>query len=389
MLIKLIRLIKGYLVFEIIGKFPERFINLCLRQGYFLFGVTSDSDGFTASMLLSDYREIRPVARKAKVRLKIIERHGLPFFLHRYRMRRGLIAGLAAFFIIIQAMQGFVWTVEINGMETVSESSITELLREEGLYQGAYKNSLNLQSIERSLMQQVDEIGWMSVNIIGTKAEVEIKEKEIKPQIIDTETPCNIKASQDGVILSINTRQGTAKTMVGSAVKKGQLLVSGIKENSLEEVSFVHADAQVIAQTDRKAVFSLQPQGEYSAPADISQRKNLIFCWLRVPFGFSAVSGEYSSRIITEKIFLDDTCIELGTVTESCTRYINTPYNLTAEQAEKRLSADEALYRLFVLQNCLTVDFKKSISQSESSDVLTVHYTCTEDIALSEKIIVN
>ena len=50
--------------------------------------------GFTAALLLCDYRTIRPIARKSGVRLKVRERHGLPFLLGKYKARCGLLIGL-------------------------------------------------------------------------------------------------------------------------------------------------------------------------------------------------------------------------------------------------------------------------------------------------------
>lgn len=380
---------RGYVVFEILGRFPERFINLCVRQGRFLFGAKPEKDSFTAALLLSDYREIRPIARRSGVRLRIKERHGVPFILSRYRLRVGILVGMVLFVIVSLALQSFVWTVELHGVTTLSESVLIEKLREGGLYEGAYKKSLDLHYLERSLMQEMEEIGWMSINVIGTKAEVEIKEKEKKPPIINADEICNVKASHDGLILRMNTKQGTAKTSVGSAVIKGQLLVSGIVENSQEEVYFVRADAEVIAETHRQMTFEASTADEFKAPTDVSKRQKLIFYWFDIPFRFSSVSGEYSSRYVTEKIYLNNTCIELGTVTEFCTEYELKNYILSEEDAKKRLCADEAMYRLFALSECEEIKKTQKIKATENGYSMTVSYTCTEDIATSEKLVVN
>lgn len=40
-----------------------------------------------------------------------------------------------------------------------------------------YKENLNLKDIERKVVKQLPELRWISINLTGCKAEVEVKEK--------------------------------------------------------------------------------------------------------------------------------------------------------------------------------------------------------------------
>ncbi|MGN0452191.1 MAG: sporulation protein YqfD [Ruminococcus sp.] len=388
-MLRLIRFLRGYVVFEIIGRFPERFINLCMCSGRFVFDATPKEGGFTASLLIKDFREIRPLARRSKVKIRIKEKHGLPFIINKNRGRVGLLIGLVLFLIITQAMQSFVWTVEIHGAQTVSESIISQKLSAEGLYSGALKSKIDTWELERSIMESTEEIGWMSVNIIGTKAEVEIKEKDTKPDIPDFTAPCNIKAQRDGLILKMNVRKGRASASVGSAVMEGQLLVSSVVENALEEVFFVRADAEVIAETHRIKTFTASSCGQYKKPLKSVKRQSLIFFWAEIPFNFSSVKGEHSSRIVTEKLFLNDTSLELGTVTEYATEFGTADYEISEDALKKKLESEEMLYRLFALSDCEAVTPEKTYSKTKDGLLLTAEYTCREDIAEREELVVN
>ena len=88
-MIKFIRWIRGYVLFEIKGKFPERFINLCVRRGISLFNPMPKGGAIVASMLLCDYKHIKVIARKCGVTLRIKERFGLPFLCARYTPATG------------------------------------------------------------------------------------------------------------------------------------------------------------------------------------------------------------------------------------------------------------------------------------------------------------
>ena len=74
---------KGYVRIELWGYSPERFLNLCSAREIEIWDIRCNADGrYECCMLLRDFRQIRPLVRKAGVRLSIRARAGLPFFLH-------------------------------------------------------------------------------------------------------------------------------------------------------------------------------------------------------------------------------------------------------------------------------------------------------------------
>ena len=98
MIEKLLRFFRGYVIFEILGAFPERFINICMHRGIFVFNISREN-GFFAAMYLSDYRKIRTLAKKSGVHLRVRKRIGIPFLLAKYKNRRGLFVGLILFLV--------------------------------------------------------------------------------------------------------------------------------------------------------------------------------------------------------------------------------------------------------------------------------------------------
>ncbi len=299
------------------------------------------------------------------------------------------MVGAILFILITVLMQSFVWSIDINGISTISESSLIETLGEKGLYCGAFKRTIDLGTLQRSVMTDIDEIGWMSVNIIGTKAEVEIKEKELKPHILEADVPCNIKAEIDGRIISMNTKYGKAVISPGSAVIKGSLLVSGVLENPSGEVSFVHADAQVIAQTHRAVSFSVKRKGAAKLPDSFVKRHKLRFFWLEFPLTFESVKGASTSRIERNSLYLNSTDMPFDIITEHCTAYNSVYYETNRKDAEKILRLDDLMYRLFTLSECETILPQENIQETPAEFTVHMLYECTEDIAVQENFIVN
>ena len=94
-IIRFLRWLLGWVEFEAEGGFPERLLNLAARGGIPLWDTGRRGVVLTARCFARKYKKLRPIARKAGVRLHVVRRHGVPFFLQRYRARAGLVAGLA------------------------------------------------------------------------------------------------------------------------------------------------------------------------------------------------------------------------------------------------------------------------------------------------------
>ena len=389
MLLKLIRFFRGYVAFTINGCFPERFVNLAMKNGVGLFNVLPDNGTLTASMYISEYRHIREIARRSSVRLKIKSRHGIPFLIHKFRHRSGLAAGAVLFIILLLFFQSFVWTIEINGVKTLSQPEIINSLKEYGFSVGKFKGGMDLHKIERELLLEYDKIGWMSINLIGSHAEVEIKEKELPPEKELPDNYSNIKADTDGVILSINARRGTTNVKAGSAVSKGQLLVSGFYENALSEIHFVDADADITASTSYSFSATEDETARFNSPFVKGKRSQLRVLWLDFPVTFFPQNS--SSVLYTEcqQLFINNTPVPFAVDTEYICSYIPSDIKLSEKTVKEKLTAELMLYKLFVLQTADSICEEVSISKENNVYKLIAKLNCVEDIGVKENLIVN
>lgn len=389
MLIKLIRFLRGYVTFKIIGHFPERFINLSLKNGIGLFDVLPVNDCLTACALITDYRTIRTVARRSGVRLKIVKRSGLPFINHRFRHRWAIAVGMIVFIIASLVLQCFVWTVEINGVETLSVAELTSSLQNSGVYSGAFKGGLDLHKLERELLMKYEEIGWISINLIGTRMEVEIKEKEPVPQIEYSQEYHNIKAAKDGIIIACNVKRGTLQVKTGSAVCEGQVLVSGIYENSLGEKSFVDADADIIARTQYSFTATADETASYWNVGEKTQRSRLKLLWFDFPL--SLKSEKFDSSLYTQslQLYIFDCPVPIVLRNQRMCIYEPNKRQLSRSEALTRLDTELTLYKIFTLEGVSSVATEKTFTKDNFGYTLNAHIVCTEKIGVKEKFIVN
>jgi len=245
----------GYVKLRLHGYSPERFLNLCNARKLEIWGILCKDGDYEFYMTVPGYRRVRPLVKKSRVRLRILERHGLPFFLYRNRKRKLFGAGVAGFFVFLYAMSLFVWDIEFEGNYHYTYDTLVRYLAEQDVNYGMYKKRIDCEALESGFRANFPEITWVSARVSGTRLLIHIKENEVISVLPEKdETPCDLVAAKPGVITSMIVRQGTAQVAIGDEVEEGQVLVKGIvsiKNDAEEEVNRygVRADADVTART--------------------------------------------------------------------------------------------------------------------------------------------
>lgn len=254
-LTELSRRLGGYVRIQIKGYSPERFLNLCNFRGLDPWDIRCRDGVYELNLSLKGFRQVQPLVRKARVRLVILEKRGLPFFLYRNRSRRLWLMGLASFFGILWIMSRFLWDIEFQGNIQYSSDTLIRCLKQQGIDCGILKSRVNCESLEHELRTVFPEITWVSVQLSGTRLLISIRENQVisQPQEGQTE-PADLVASKGGIITSMIVRSGTAVVSIGDQVEEGQLLVQGsvpILDDGGQEIRRepVRADADIVAQT--------------------------------------------------------------------------------------------------------------------------------------------
>ena len=384
------RWLQGFVRFYIIGNSPERFINIVTKNRISIWNTERVDGKMFACMFTKDYINIRDLAKKSRVRLKVKSRHGLPFFIKVHKDRVGILVGVAVFALVIYVMSCFVWTIDVVGLETISYTKVMQTLKENGLYVGAFKPKCSFTNISRNTMLEIEDIGWMSLNTLGSHCSVEIKEKAKSPKVDDFSIPANVKAKRDGQIISINTAKGEACFGVGSAVVKDQLLVNCVIEDQLGRVKLVRADAQVIAKTTRKKIFTVEKECVTTQLSFADDTKTARVIFFDVPYDFSfAGKSDSAVRKTTKSVELFDTQLPLSVTTQRIYTKDEKNIILKEKKAKAILQQKAYLYEAFCLSECIINDKHYEFTENDSQFVLTALYDCEEDIAYQQEIDIN
>lgn len=228
MLNKIQKFFNGYLLIKLVGNSPERFLNLCCSKNIFIWNIMQTDEGYTFYIDIKDFKRLKAIIRKTRVKLIILKRYGFPFILFRYRKRKVFFISIIFCSIIVYILSLYIWNISISGEYSNTKETIMEFLKTQEIYSGIMKKNINCQDIEDMIRKEYNDIGWVSAEIKGTRLIIKVNETNM-PQIHEKQTmPCNIVAQKDGIITSIVTRNGTPVVSQGDVVKKGDILVSGV-----------------------------------------------------------------------------------------------------------------------------------------------------------------
>ena len=165
--------------------------------------------------------------------------------------RWGLLAGALVGIALLCLSQSVIWRIDVVGNERLSKDEIIQVIYENGMGVGDFKKDINTDFIEQKVMINNDDIAWISINISGTVASVEIRE------VIDTEVkeedlkPANLVSKFDAQIVAIQIYSGFNAVKVGDFVRAGDLLASGISKGEKSPIRYTRASGDVYGRVTR------------------------------------------------------------------------------------------------------------------------------------------
>ncbi len=284
-MIQVLRLLKGYVSFTAEGGFPERFINLCNNNGILLWDVKNDGVKVKACTTTTDFKRINLPAENSGMEIKEVFEKGLKSFVNRYKYRCGLCLGAFIAVLVITFLSGSIWEVEILPKEGVNVEAFTESLAESGVKKGARKSKIDILKVQEEMMLKHSDLLWISVNIFGSKAQVEITTVIHKKETTDMKKPVNVVAKKDGVVTLVKGYYGVNVVKAGENVVKGTLLVSGVGKYADGSEYFTHAKGEVYAKTENEITQTLKRNFKAFVTTENKSFYGLEIFSLKIPFG--------------------------------------------------------------------------------------------------------
>ena len=268
-------LVFGYRIFLIEAEDIPLVSTLMLRAG---ITVRISACGF--SVRERDVSRLKSLL-DGRIEYKISELCGIPGHISAFLFKKGAAVGIAISLILLLLSSVLVWDVRVEGNESLPDTVIAYALSEQGLSVGSLWLGLHRSEVESAVLSEYPELSWININRRGNVAYVTVSEKSGTDQDEPAVGYSNLVASCDCVIEEITVTSGVAAVKPGDAVKKGDLLISGVMPESAGG-GFCYANGVIVGRiSDRVSVEVAREYGKI-----ISERRFCTEITLKI-FNFS------------------------------------------------------------------------------------------------------
>lgn len=322
----------GYKILSVSPSDATAFLELCRVSGaiYDDFKVLSDGS-VTLRMRKKTADKVLSLCEQEDLPVNTVREGGLPKLMSYSIRRPGLWIGILMSLVLLAVSSRFVWDVRVSGNALLTEREIEETLRACGFGVGSYLGEFKADRTENKALIQDPRLAWISVNMKGTVAYVQVREAVSAP-VKDTDTPTNVVADTGGQIVRVELEQGNVLVSAGKWVNKGDLLISGIYDSEQQGIRYTHAQGKVYARvvenitvtiplTYEKKVYDTTEEavicektvnffenyikfskktGNIGGSCDIIKREYVPFSEIGVDFPISLVTEWYIPYTVTE-----------------------------------------------------------------------------------------
>ena len=246
---KVLNYLRGQVTVEVESAAPERVLNLCAAHNI----------PFWELEWLSEIRLRAVTSRAALPRLQaalaqtdaavtVLRRQGAPEVWRQYRRRYVLWA--AAGLLLAASVLGstHIWAFQVTGNDTVPTETILRTLEKYGVTLGS-RSRIDQEDLLNHALTDLPDVVWLTVNIRGCTAHVQVVERQRPPEIADEAGVWNIVAARDGLVTRVRALDGKALVAEGSTVTEGELLVTGVYESREGNTYMTHSLGTVEART--------------------------------------------------------------------------------------------------------------------------------------------
>ena len=363
-----------------------RALDLCMRHRWVYRRLCTDEKGRYICLDMTAYTAGRffSCCDAEGISVRTVRQGGLPHWLRLYRHRIGILFGMILGAAIVTVSSRVLWDIRISGNEQMTARQVRSELAESGLYIGMPLSELDTGRMELQIQLDSERISWVSINMAGTVAYVEIRERVATPENTPVR-PANLVARCEGIIAGLEVYTGECMVRIGQAVRQGELLVSGLYDSQAVGWRVTRAAGRIPARTVHE--FSIEIPLVYEKKVYIGTpicQKTLIFFEKEIKlFKNSSILGTSCDKINYVDTFTsaNGAGLPFSVRTE---QYFPYEYRVaTRDHAQAEALAYYELERRIASSLADAELLRKTITVTVTEDafVLNCSVQCLEDIA--------
>ncbi len=309
--------LRGYIIASVKNTSPERFINISKNHDIQLYKICAKEEQCWFQISREEYKKLLPVARKTGCYPKIQKKLGGYYVLKNLLRHSGIVLGVMVFLLLISVLSKFIWQIEFSGNHLHTDEQLRYYMEEWGIGFGTRSDRIDCAELEAKVRENFTDIGWVSVEIHGSKMMIRIRETNFQKRELVSTGHTDIVASQNGIVSEIITRNGTPLVTVGETVKKGDVLIAGVvhtvnENNELIGSVPVNADGDINIKTELRYEDEVPLEfqmtkltGEQKRGCSLSMFDRKIFSYIpSIPYERYDIINETTNLKISKNLYL-------------------------------------------------------------------------------------
>lgn len=364
-----------------------RFFKVIAQRDIPAESIREDGEDITLSVSAEYTRKFLKACKDSECTAEKLDTFGLIRYAGILLHRPGLIAGFILAVVLMVYFSDVVITLKVDTEDESLRTQVIEVLKDEGIYPGAYIPDIDLVIAERSLKRKIDDISWAGITRTGCGLSVDIIENIRPVKGIASGMPCHLIACENGVIEEVEILDGELKKCIGSGVTKGDLIVSGdyiTEEDQWHDGETVHVahhnyvrSTGTVKGTFERTLTFEQPF-ETVVKASVPHEERLYFIDyfdIHIPLFHSAPEGFFTSRDTVHTPELFGLELPFSLCRSELTEYDRVPVTLTEDEAFSEAEKKAEKYEENFLKEYELKDRSETRSVSDKGVSIKVRYT--------------
>ena len=310
--------------------------------------------------------------------------NGFKFFLKTHYI---LIISFLLTYLMLIILSNVIFSIEIVTNNNDLKHVINIYLEENNIKKYKFaKSNHELNKIKESILENnKSTLEWIEIERVGTKYVVNLTERVINEEKTDN-TPKDIVASKDALIMYIVNKNGTAIKEVNELVKKGDIIISGNILRGEDVIDMVEARGEIYGEV-WYTVTTTVPY-EFTEYVKTGEVVNHIYLDL---FGTKiTLMGKYDTNMSLNETttLIDKPYLFFKVIKERMELYKYKTYKLTKEEAKKEAlkRSDKAVTNKLDMDEYILDKKVLKINEYSSKIEIEVFYKVYENIGVSKEL---
>lgn len=364
---------------KIEGRDLKRFIKMLYRRKINLLNIVYDDAGVYIKVNKSDYEKLLEI--KTIYEIKLTRLYGIEKYKYLLKKYWIFIVSVAFGFLLLFFLSNIIFDIEVIHRKKDIRDLVYKELNSYDIKKYNFVLPFTKQEkiVKEILSNNRDRLEWLEIERVGVKYIVRVEERIIN-DIKDDNTPRNVVAKKEGIIMHVDASRGEIVKRTNDYVKKGDIIISGSITKNEEVKNKVAASGNVYAEVWYTVDVSmpLTYKEEYLTG---KSKKSLTFTILDKNYSILDLFPYKHKRINENIIFKNNILpIKLSFNKEEELRVIDEVYTYDEAIDKALILAREKISAKFNDNEKILSEKKLKIKQNNSTILMTVFFKVYEDI---------